>query len=247
MARGVAVDQLDHADVVVVQLDHRLEVEFVHVQAGPHRGNPGRGDPGGVLDAQAVAARKGPVGEPADRGFELARDIGRLVGRGDEVAARHVEVVGQVTETDRPDRRLLERAVGGLDLGDGGALPLGEDHDLVAGPQGPAVDHAGVAATAPRGGAGPTGPGGGRPSPGAIRGPRPSRRRGRLEGLEDRRPAVPGRGVGALDHVVAVERRDRDHRGEATRAAGPAPRYPPRPAGRPPCPSRRGPSCWRRP
>ena len=110
-----------------------------------------------------------------------------------------------------PTSARCERAVGRSIARTVVRAPVGQHHDLVPGPQRAAVDHAGVAPAAARLAEHPldreAGPGA---AGDAVLG-RPPAGRGRLEGLEDRRPVVPGGGVGAVDDVVAVQRRDRDH------------------------------------
>jgi hypothetical protein len=124
----------------------------------------------------------------------------------------------------------------------------GEHDDRVAGAEGAAVDHAGVAASTAGLAQHPL-----HRKPAAVALAQavlggPPAGLGRLQRVEHGRAVVPGCGVGALDHVVAVEGGDRDHRarGDAEPAGQRSPsrrRCP----GRPTCPSRPGPSCWRRP
>ena len=91
------------------------------------------------------------------------------------------------------------------------AVPSGSTTTVVAGAEGPAADHAGVAApaagvaehpldraAAPRVPRAPCAAA--QPPAGAA-----------SSASSTVGPVVPGRGVGAVDHVVAVERRDRDH------------------------------------
>ena len=94
---------------------------------------------------------------------------------------------------------------------------LGQDHDLVADAERPAVHHPGIGPSTSglaqhplhreAGTTAVTEAVLGGPAPGA----------GRLQGVEHGGPVVPGGGVGTLHHVVAVERRDGDHgaRGDA--------------------------------
>ncbi len=87
---------------------------------------------------------------------------------------------------------------------------MGQHHHGVAGAEGPTVDHAGVAAPT----AGPAQDPLHRqprsaPDPPPVPG-RPAPRVGRLQRVEHGGPVVPGRGVRAVDHVVAVQGRDGD-------------------------------------
>ena len=84
--------------------------------------------------------------EPAERGDEVPRRLGRLRRRGDQVAAGDVDVVGEPQRHRLRREGLGELAVRGVDAGDRGAAP-GRQHDhLVADADHAGGDLAGVAA-----------------------------------------------------------------------------------------------------
>ena len=192
---------------------------------------------GGVLEDVARAGRGRRVGHPAQPRLEPAGDRRRVVGRADQVAAAGVDVVGE-HDGDRLRRHgLLERPVEGVDALDRGALALGQDEHLVAGPQDAARHLAGGAAVVGRA----DDPLDGQPRVVEVA---VGRHLELLEVAQDRRPVVPRRLVRRLDDVVAVQRRDRDHaavRDAEPRASGRRSRA--RSRGSPPRPSRPGPSC----
>ena len=169
-----------------------------------------------VLDEVAAGRPRGLLAEPADVGVQVARHLRRGVGGAQHVAACHVEVVLEQRGDGHRRERLLDGAVERVEPGDLRPPAVGEDHDLVADVQRAGDDLAGMAAVVVVGVVV-------RPDDPLHRQPRlveylaVGRDVDRLEVLEQRRPVVPRRGVRAVDHVVAVERGDRDAR--AARAA----------------------------
>ena len=98
------------------------------------------------LTPRRAPACERPLAHPADGRLERPRGH-RLVVRVDEhVAARHVDLVLEPDRDRHPGRRLVDRAVGGLDRGDPRAQPRRQHEDVVAGPPDAAGDLARVAA-----------------------------------------------------------------------------------------------------
>ena len=213
---GVAVGQHRRAraqrhaaDVVELEAGRRGPlVERRHVEPRMHGLDRRAHRARRVLERVARARPQLGVAEPGDGRVELARGDRLAVGRADQVAAADVEVVGE-PDRDRERRDgLLERAVVGADLRDRAARAGRHDDHLVAGRERAAGELARVAALVVLA---------------AARADRPLHREAQrvagrvrahlhgLEVLEQRRPVVPGRGVRALDDVVAVQRGDRDH------------------------------------
>ena len=77
--------------------------------------------PRGVLEHVAAAGAQQVARHPADVRLELARDLGRLVGAADQLAARDVELVLEAQRQRHRRGRLLELAVEGVDRRDPGA------------------------------------------------------------------------------------------------------------------------------
>jgi hypothetical protein len=196
--------QIHAPDVVEAQGgggDGRQALRLQPVRDASHRGAHG---PGRVLDEIAPAGIEGLLGHPHEHGAQ-APGRRRLGPRGDQqVPPRHVQVV---LEDDRhpPGRGHPAPRAARAQQGPHPALATpGQDahriaHPDHAGGQGPArrppaarrADHA--LHGQPQG-AGRAGPAGGHG----------------LEPLQDGRTRVPGHAGGAGDHVVAVERTDRD-------------------------------------
>ena len=197
--------EVDEADVVERELARVGDVlEPLDVEPRVDRLDPRAHAARGVLEHVAGAGRGRRVGHPAQPRLEPAGDRRGVAGRADQVAAAGVDVVGE-HDGDRLRRDgLLDRPVEGVDAGDRGALALREHEHLVAGPQDAAGHLAGGAAVVGRA----HDPLDGQPRVVEVA---VGRHLELLEVGEDRRPVVPRRLVRRLDHVVAVQRRDRDH------------------------------------
>ena len=176
-----------------------LRAELVHDRARP---------PARVLHGEPGAGLERALAHPADPRDELAGGNGGRVRVGEHVAAGDVEVVLEPDHDGHRRHRLVERAVGGLDVRHARAPARGQDDDLVADAPRPARDLARVAAVVV--------------VVGRHRPDHPLHREAavgevpvsgeldRLEIAEERRPVVPRRRVGALGDVVPVERRHRE-------------------------------------
>ena len=167
-----------------------------------------RAGSGRVLQSEPGAGAQRCVGHPADVGLELARHRRRRGRAGEHVAARDVDVVGEPDRHALRRRRLVERAVEGVDRGDRRAHAAGQHDDLGARRQHASGDLArvaavvaGVVADDPLDG---EAAGGERAVAGEL---------DALEVLEQRRAAVPRhRGRSPRHDVVAAQRRQRDER-----------------------------------
>ena len=183
-------------------------VQGVHVKAVAELVDLGQRRARGVLDPVAPGGLERPLGQPADHRLELARGRGVVVGAADDVPARDVHVVLKPHGHRERRVRLLQRAVERLDGGDARGHARRLDGHLVADLDHAARHLAGVAAVVV-----------------VLVGHRPDhplhgeagvdqvavrRHVHVLEVVEKRRALVPGHSLGALDHVVAVQRRDRD-------------------------------------
>ena len=162
-----------------------------------------------VLDSELRARLERPVAHPADACFELARDDRRALRIGEHVPARDVDVVSEPDRDRLRRHRCLERSVRGLDALDPGTEPGGQHDHVVAGTPHAARYRPGVAAVVvvvARHGA--DHPLHGEPARVEVA---VERDLDRLQVLEQRRAAVPRHVRGAVDDVVALERRDGDH------------------------------------
>ena len=162
----------------------------------------------GVLDDVPASDLKRRLVHPADRCLESSRDRGAVAGPADQIAPRHVEVVGQA-DRDRHRRvRLFDLVAITVDRGDRAGLARWEHSHFVADPEDTARDLAGIGAVVV-----------------VLPGHRPDDPLHRepgvdqvavggdvngLEVIEERRSLVPRHAIGAVNDVVAVEGRDRD-------------------------------------
>ncbi len=185
-----------------------LAVERVHVDAVQQLVHLGERRARGVLDPVAAGGRERALRHPAHHRVDVARLDGLVVRTADHVAARHVDVVLEA-QRDRQRRvGLLELALEGVDRRDARGPARGQHDDLVARAEHPRGHLAGVAAVVVvlvrhR----PHDPlhGEARVLQVAVGGHVHV-----LEVVEQRGPLVPGHPLRALDHVVAVQRGDRD-------------------------------------
>jgi hypothetical protein len=79
--------QAYHADVVLAQFAGVGHPQLVDIEQSRHILHDDRRDPGGVLEAQAVARLQRPLLEPAHGGLEGVGDLWWLIGGRDQVAA----------------------------------------------------------------------------------------------------------------------------------------------------------------
>src|SRR4051812_33225579 len=100
----------------------------------------------GVLDRVAPAGAQRGVGHPAHVGGQVAGEGRAIAGAADEIAARHVELVGQADRDAHGRDSRVQRAIERVDRGDRARALGGEHEDLVAGAQHAAGDLPRVAA-----------------------------------------------------------------------------------------------------
>ena len=207
--------------------------ELVHDRARP---------PARVLHREPGPGLERALAHPADPRDELAGGNGGSVRVGEHVAAGDVEVVLEPDHDGHRRHRLVERAVGGLDVRHARAPARGQDDDLVAHAPRPARDLARVAAVVV--------------VVGRHRPDHPLHREAavgevpvageldRLEVAEQRRPVVPGRGIaGSRRRSPRSAPRAGRRGGRRSRPARRASAAPPRSRGSATPTSRRGPSC----
>ncbi len=196
----------------LVELQRRrglVAVQRVDIEAVIERGHLGVRGAGGVLDdVIAAGLERRAVCHPAHRRVELLRDPGLVVGAGDQVSPRDVDLVGQRHGHGHRRERFFHRTIRALDRGDAGVLADGQHHDLVPGAHDAAGDGAGVAAVVLMFA-------GVRPDDVLHREPHVDHVAitGDVHLFEVRqqgRPFVPRRLVRLRHHVVAVQRGDRD-------------------------------------
>ena len=199
----------DPADVVDLErLDVEVAVQGVDVEPVAQHLDFGADPAGRVLElVRRPGPQRGGLVEPADRRLEAAVR-GRLVGGpADHVAAGDVELVVEQHRHRHRREGLGDGAVGRVDPGDRRGLARGQDHHLVPLLEDAADDRAGVAAVV-----------------GVLGRHRPDHGLHRepvveqvavggdvdvLELAEQRLPVEPGHVGRALDHVVALQGRDR--------------------------------------
>ena len=124
-----------------------VAMQGVDIEPIVQRGDLRAGGSGGVLDDVVAAGlqRRG-VGHPAHGRIEFLRDPGLVVGAGDQVAARDVDVVGKAHRDSHRRKRFFHRPIRAFDRGDPGGLADRQHHHFVAGTHHPAGHGAGVAA-----------------------------------------------------------------------------------------------------
>ena len=206
--------QADPADLVELELGRlRVPVQRVDVEPVLHARHHGLGVAGGVLDDVTLAGGQAcVVGEPADHGLELGALVRAVAGAREHLAADDVDLVVQRDRHGGGRGGLVELLPAGAPDRLDRRLPTGRhDHHVVVDLDDAAGDGARERAVIQ--------------SVGALGADHVLHReadvgevavRGDVDVLkvvEQRRARVPGHGVGALDDVVAPQRRQR-HEGD---------------------------------
>ncbi len=158
-----------------------------------------------VLDRVARTSQQRCVGHPAHGRSQLARELRRVAGVADDVAARDVDLVLQQERHGHPGAGLVQRSVERVDPRDPRDLLGGQHEHLLAGTQHAAGDLARVPAVVGLVVADDPLDREARPLEVAVVGDLH-----RLEVAEQRRPRVPGHVLRPVDDVVAVLGADRD-------------------------------------
>ena len=165
------------------------------------RGDRPRHVAGGALEIVLAPRLHGLLAQPDQHGLEAVADLRAVVGMHQHVAARHVDLVFQGQRDGLAGAGLLQLALEGDDRPDAACLARRQRHDLVA-----LAHHA-------------RGQGAGKAPEVQVRPVHVLHREaqvvevavgGDFHGLEDfhqRLARVPGRALGTVDHVVALERR----------------------------------------
>ena len=129
---GFVQMQGTHADFVELKTGGGKLFQRVDIDLVANRADFGVDRAGPCFQQIAAAGQEGFVRHPDDRGFKLVGHAGRGVDRGNYVAARDVDFVGQGKRDGLADHSLVEVAIGGDDARHGAFAPRGLNADALA-------------------------------------------------------------------------------------------------------------------
>ena len=137
-SNAIGRSRLTIADGDLVELEHLGGdvLERVHVHLIFDVGDGGADGVGAELEPIGAPGQQRLVGHPDQGGLELVGDLRRIVGGGDDIAARAIDFVAERQRNGLAGDRFGKIAVLGDDARHAAELAGGGDANLVAGPHG---------------------------------------------------------------------------------------------------------------